>query len=151
VACPGIGPDRRRPGDLQQPGSGFDYAFAAIQTTPDYVQSALTTTIVAPTSARAGQLLKFAVQMVNSSEGEMAIGYDSCPIYEAALATTKITMLLNCNGVGGVGITIPSGSGVRFEMQLQVPANIKPGPQTLTWTWTEPAGRTAKATVDILP
>lgn len=150
VSCPGIH-DRRRPGDLQQPGSGFDFAFAAFPRTPDYVQSALTTTIVAPRSARVGQVLEFAVQMANSTVNQATFVNGSCPIYEAALATAKITMLLNCGGRGGEGITVPSGSAVRFEMHLQIPANIPAGPQTLTWTSAEPAGRTATATVDIVP
>jgi Protein of unknown function (DUF4232) len=149
ASCPGI-QDRRTPGDLQQPGTGFAPAFAAIPSTPDYVQSALTTTIVAPPSARAGQVLNFAVQMLNSSENQTVFVSGSCPIYEAALSTAKITMFLNCGGIGGAGILIPSGSGVRFEMQLQIPADVPTGPQTLTWTWAEPAGRTATATVDVL-
>jgi hypothetical protein len=88
---------------------------------------------------------------VNSSENQVVFSNGSCPIYKAALSTAKITMFLNCGGIGGVGITVPGGSGVRFEMQLQIPADIPAGPQTLTWTWAEPAGRTATATVDIVP
>jgi hypothetical protein len=149
ASCPGI-TDRSRPGDLQQPTSGAS-AFAELPGNNGYLISAFTTTIVAPPSARAGQLLKFAVQMLNSSGNQTVFVNGSCPMYEVTLSTVKTTMLLNCNGDGGLGIPVPSGAAVRFEMQLQIPANIPTGPHTLTWTWAEPAGSAATATVDILP
>lgn len=152
VSCPGI-QDHRHPGGLQPPHSG-PYAFAALSDASTqsfgYVQSALSTTIDAPHSARAGAILRFSVQMVNSTENVMVFVKDACPIYQATLATAKIEMLLNCAGRDGEGITIPSGSAVRFEMQLQIPSDIAAGPQTLTWTWAEPAGPTGEATVNIL-
>ena len=154
-SCPGMPlQDRRTPGDLQQKNRGGSFAFTALPDAstqfPGYSLSGLTTTIDAPANARAGQIVKFTVQMVNATDNMMIFTRDACPIYRAAIGTETIQMLLNCGGGDGQGIFIPQGSAVRFDMQIQIPSDIPSGPHALTWAPIEPAGPATSATVDIV-
>jgi hypothetical protein len=106
-----------------------------LQPTP--AQLSLAASLNAPTSARAGDVLRYTVTLRNTSSEPVTFG-PSCPAFVQVLTWRSITgvkdgvkdvYLLNCTPVA----SIAAGAAVSFAMELPVPVLAQPGPATIEW------------------
>ena len=144
------GPDCPEPTVPSSPTPLFGMsAFAALPDPGQYQFLGITARIEAPASVRAGDVLRYAVLLVNTSGSDdvVPLSVSDCPIYRESVGDVSGQYVLNC---GAVTSSIPTGHAVRFEMEVNVPASTPAGPASLVWRTTEPTGLAATAAINVL-
>jgi hypothetical protein len=101
--------------------------------------SALTATIEAPASVKAGSRLRYTVTLTNT--GARDVSFDPCPAYTETIGGDGIKAaglyLLNCVDAP----TLSAGKSLTFEMFLDVPASpTNTGPGYLHWDFRDGTG-----------
>ncbi len=124
-------------------------AFAALPDPSQYQFAAVIARIEAPASVRAGELLRYAVLLINMSVSDeiVPLSGSDCPIYRESVGDASGQYVLNC---GAATSSISGGHAIRFEMEINVPASAPAGPTSLVWRTTEPTGLSATAAINVM-